>query len=77
MRQEATLMLNHSISKYAMKCESCHASKEKGIMPFEELGYPPERVKDLRNLEELKMIQRAKVAQASSDRIPTKELAKR
>jgi len=77
MRQEATLMLNHSISKDAMKCESCHASKEKGIMPFEELGYPPERVKDLRNLEELKMIQRAKVAQASSDRIPTKELAKR
>jgi len=77
MRQDATLMINHSITKNAMKCESCHASKEKGIMPFEELGYPPERVKDLRNLEELKMIQRAKVAQASSDRIQTKELANR
>jgi hypothetical protein len=39
-----------------MKCESCHAEKGKGIMPFEELGYPVDRVKDLRNLEELKMV---------------------
>lgn len=56
MRQDATLMLNHSITKDAMKCESCHAGKEKGVMPFEELGYPEPRVKDLRNLEELKMV---------------------
>ncbi len=56
MRQDATLMLNHSIAKDALKCESCHASREKGIMPFEELGYPAERVKDLRNLEELKLL---------------------
>ena len=64
MRQDATLMLNHSITKDAMKCESCHAAKDKGIMPFEELGYPPERVKDLRDLEELKMIQKQKGTQA-------------
>jgi hypothetical protein len=56
MRQDATLMLNHSITKDAMKCESCHAAKDKGVMPFEELGYPDPRVKDLRNLEELKMV---------------------
>jgi hypothetical protein len=56
MRQDATLMLNHSIRKEALACESCHAPKERGIMPFEELGYPPARVDDLRDLEELKMV---------------------
>ncbi len=56
MRQEATLMLNHSIRKQGLDCASCHASREKGIMPFEELGYPEARVKDLRNLEELKLV---------------------
>ncbi|HVK39658.1 MAG TPA: hypothetical protein VNA88_14075, partial [Candidatus Kapabacteria bacterium] len=56
MRQDATLMLNHSITKDALACESCHAPKERGIMPFEELGYPRERVEDLRNLDELRMI---------------------
>jgi hypothetical protein len=56
MRQDATLMLNHSITKEAMQCESCHASKEQGVMPFEELGYPAERVTDLRNLRELQMV---------------------
>ncbi len=56
MRQDATLMLNHSITKDALQCESCHAPKEKGIMPFEDLGYPATRVRDLRNLEELKMV---------------------
>ena len=58
MRQDATLMINHSITKDAMKCESCHASKERGVIPFEELGYPEDRVKDLRNLKELQLIQR-------------------
>jgi len=66
MRQDATLMLNHSITKDAMQCESCHAPRDKGIMPFEELGYPPERVKDLRNLPELRMVQRAQASAASS-----------
>jgi hypothetical protein len=56
MRQDATLMLNHSITKEALGCESCHAPRGTGIMPFEELGYPPARVDDLRNLEELKMV---------------------
>ncbi|MDE3172996.1 MAG: cytochrome c3 family protein [Gemmatimonadota bacterium] len=56
MRQDATLMLSHSVTKDAFQCAQCHTSKDKGIMPFEALGYPPERVKDLRNLEELKML---------------------
>ncbi len=51
MRQDATLMLNHSITKDAFQCQACHAPKGKGILPFEELGYPPERVKELRNLD--------------------------
>ena len=58
MRQDATLMINHSITKEAMKCDSCHTSKEKGVMAFEELGYPESRIKDLRNLEELKLIEK-------------------
>ena len=56
MRQDATLMINHSITKDALKCENCHASKEKGVLSFEDLGYTEDRVKDLRNLEELKLI---------------------
>jgi hypothetical protein len=56
MRQDATLMLNHSITKDALECRSCHAPQDQGIMPFEQLGYPPGRVADLRQLEELKMI---------------------
>jgi hypothetical protein len=60
MRQDATLMLNHSITKDAMKCESCHAPEGQGIMPFEDLGYPAERARDLRNLEELKLIRQAR-----------------
>jgi hypothetical protein len=60
MRQDATLMLNHSITKDAMQCENCHAAKGQGIMPFEELGYPEERVRDLRNLEELRLIRQAR-----------------
>ncbi len=57
MRQDATLMLNHYIRKsQALQCQQCHAPVGKGIMPFEELGYPPARVKDLRNLPELKFV---------------------
>ena len=65
MRQDATLMLNHSITKDAMACESCHAPVAKGVMSFEELGYPSARVRDLRNLEELKLIQQARRRQAA------------
>ncbi|KOR27511.1 hypothetical protein TI03_06745 [Achromatium sp. WMS1] len=56
MRQDATLMLNHSISKNAHQCTACHNDKEHGIMPFERLGYPPARVKDLRNLREMALL---------------------
>ncbi len=59
-------MLNHSITRDSLKCGACHAPAEKGIMPFEELGYPAARVKDLRNLEELKMVQKAKPVQAGN-----------
>ncbi len=56
MRQDATLMLSHSVTKDAFQCRECHTSRDRGIMPFEDLGYPAERVRDLRNLEELKLI---------------------
>ncbi|MGE3958176.1 MAG: nitrite reductase [Vicinamibacterales bacterium] len=61
MRQDATLMLNHSITKDAVQCRSCHAPEGQGIMPFEALGYPPARVQDLRALPELALMERASV----------------
>lgn len=48
MRQNATLMLNHGITKKAHTCIDCHS--QNGIMDFERLGYPKERAKKLRNL---------------------------
>lgn len=65
MRQDATLMINHSITKDALECRSCHAPRGQGVMPFEDLGYPPERVRDLRNLEELRMIPAPRLASAA------------
>lgn len=56
MRQDATLMLNHSITKDALQCTACHANKAQGVMPFERLGYSAARVKDLRNLKELALL---------------------
>ena len=56
MRQDGTLMLSHSVTKDAFQCRSCHAPKGEGVMPFEDLGYPAARVKDLRNLDELKLV---------------------
>ncbi|MBF0160386.1 MAG: nitrite reductase [Magnetococcales bacterium] len=52
MRQMGTLMVNHSIERQGRACLRCHGKK--GIIDFERLGYPPERVSELRNLPELK-----------------------
>ena len=51
MRQMGTLMINHGIQRDGRGCKQCHS--QKGIIDFESLGYPPERVKDLRELPEL------------------------
>jgi hypothetical protein len=51
MRQMGTLMVNHGIQKKGRTCKNCHS--QKGIIDFESLGYPDERVKELRNLPEL------------------------
>jgi hypothetical protein len=59
MRQDATLMLNHSITKDALPCRACHTTTADGIMPFEALGYAPARVRDLRELPDLRMVERA------------------
>ncbi|KOR30263.1 nitrite reductase [Achromatium sp. WMS2] len=53
MRQMGTLMINHGVQKQGRDCHECHSAN--GIMPFEQLGYPPERVQDLRNLPELQV----------------------
>ncbi|HHJ52164.1 MAG TPA: nitrite reductase [Caldithrix abyssi] len=52
MRQMGSLMINHGITKDARQCVECHTTN--GIMDFKALGYPPERVKDLTHLPELK-----------------------
>lgn len=52
MRQMGTLMVNHGIQSKGHVCKACHA-KSGGLIDFDALGYPPERIKDLRNLPEL------------------------
>ncbi|MBF0370656.1 MAG: cytochrome c3 family protein [Magnetococcales bacterium] len=51
MRQMGTLMINHGIEKDGRQCEECHSAD--GILDFEALGYPEERIQDLQNLREL------------------------
>jgi len=51
MRQMGTLMINHGVAKEGRKCEECH--DKNGILNFEALGYPPERIKDLTHLPEM------------------------
>jgi hypothetical protein len=58
MRQMGTLMINHGVAKKGRECKDCHDAK--GIMDFETLGYPPERVADLTDLRELKEREKAK-----------------
>lgn len=53
MRQMGTLMVNHGISGEGRGCNQCH-SRKGGILRFEELGYPAERIERLRNLPELR-----------------------
>lgn len=52
MRQMGSLMVNHGIRKEGRKCKECHSSQ--GIIDFEALGYPPERVAELKSLPEMK-----------------------
>ncbi|MGQ9659322.1 MAG: cytochrome c3 family protein [Thermochromatium sp.] len=47
MRQMGTLMVNHGIQRRGHDCADCHAPN--GLMDFEQLGYPPERVAELQD----------------------------
>lgn len=58
MRQISTLMVNHGITKEARTCQECHSKN--GILDFKALGYSEERIKDLTNLPELKLLTRNK-----------------
>jgi hypothetical protein len=51
MRQMGTLMINHSIQRQGRGCVRCHSKT--GILDFEQLGYPPERIEVLQRLPEL------------------------
>jgi hypothetical protein len=52
MRQMGTLMVNHGIQRKGHDCVDCHAPN--GLLDFERLGYPPERVAELQDLELLR-----------------------
>jgi len=52
MRQDATLMLNHSITKDALACQACHGPRERAVLPFEDLGYPADRAAELRGVDQ-------------------------
>jgi len=51
MRQMGSLMFNHGIQRDGRACQECHASD--GIMNYRLLGYPPERVAELEDLDGL------------------------
>jgi hypothetical protein len=55
MRQMGTLMINHGIQGKGRECRDCHARD--GIMDFKGLGYTPERVAELMDLEQLEAAQ--------------------
>jgi len=55
MRQMGTIALNHGIRARGFGCVACHA--EGGLMRYDELGYSPERSRELVNLPELKMFE--------------------
>ena len=54
MRQMGTLMVNHGITQKGRTCRECHSPN--GILDFKALGYSKERIKDLTNLPELKLL---------------------
>ncbi len=54
MRQMGSLMFNHAIEKDGRKCVECH--DKNGILDYKALGYPPERVRELQNLPELRTL---------------------
>jgi hypothetical protein len=60
MCQDATFMLNHSITKDALSCRAWHTKTADGIVPFEALGHAPAGVRDLRELPELHTVERAR-----------------
>jgi hypothetical protein len=49
MRQMGTLMVNHGIQGQGRDCIECHAPD--GIMDFRQLGYSPERVVELEDID--------------------------
>jgi hypothetical protein len=49
MRQMGTLMVNHGIQREGHACKDCHAPD--GILDFDALGYPPERVAQLESMD--------------------------
>ncbi|MEO2065021.1 MAG: hypothetical protein ABGX17_00785 [Desulfurobacteriaceae bacterium] len=50
--ERAVAKMHNSLTKEALKCEDCH--KENGKLDFRELGFGPERVKDLEENEIVK-----------------------
>lgn len=49
MRQMGTLMVNHGIQRQGRDCADCH--RPNGILDYAQLGYPPQRVTELEQLE--------------------------
>ncbi len=49
MRQMGTLMVNHGIQRAGRTCQECHSPG--GVMDYRLLGYPPERIAELQNLD--------------------------
>ncbi|WP_295388743.1 multiheme c-type cytochrome [uncultured Thiodictyon sp.] len=69
MRQMGTLTINHGIQGKGRECRECHALD--GIMDFAGLGYPPERVAELRDPDQLKSAALSKTGDAARAKTPS------
>lgn len=50
-------IIHRKVSKKSVQCKQCH-QEEKPYIPFAKLGYPPRRVKELRNVAAVGMIRK-------------------
>jgi hypothetical protein len=65
MRQMGTLMVNHGIQRDGHGCSDCHAAD--GILDYAALGYAPERVRELQQMDIVEQIEASSAKTAAAN----------
>jgi hypothetical protein len=65
MRQMGTLMVNHGIERDGHGCSDCHAAD--GILDYAALGYAPERVRELQQMDIVEQIEASSAKTADAN----------